>query len=155
MRIFAALMFLMLVSPVTHAQSASVESELTQLLHDFMAGASRNDPAMHNRFWAEDLIYTSSTGERFGKARIMAGFNTETLDAMAEAVAPAQPSTIYIAEEIQILVHNDMAVVAFRMTGTTETDAGTEYAYFLNSGTFLNRNNEWRVVNWQATRIPE
>ncbi len=53
------------------AQPAQAEEELTKLLHDFMEGASQNDAAMHDRFWAEDLIYTSSSGERFGKVEIM------------------------------------------------------------------------------------
>ena len=37
-------------------------AELTKLLNDFLAGASRNDIAMHDRFWADDLIYTRSAG---------------------------------------------------------------------------------------------
>ena len=41
--------------------------ELTKLLHEFLAGASRDDAAMHDRFWAEDLIYTGSSGRRIGK----------------------------------------------------------------------------------------
>ena len=44
---------------------------LTAMLHAFLAGASRNDPAVHDRFWSERLVYTSSTGARFGKAEIM------------------------------------------------------------------------------------
>jgi hypothetical protein len=34
-------------------------AELTKLLQDFLAGASRNDAAMHDRFMADDLIYTN------------------------------------------------------------------------------------------------
>ena len=30
--------------------------ELTKLLNEFLAGASRNDVAVHDRFWAEDVI---------------------------------------------------------------------------------------------------
>src|ERR1700688_358407 len=54
-----------------HAQTAPDAAELTKLLKDFLAGASRNDAAMHDRFWADDLIYTSSAGRRMGKADIM------------------------------------------------------------------------------------
>src|ERR1700688_2856932 len=53
------------------AQTAPDGVELTELLKDFLAGASRNDAAMHDRFWADDLIYTSSAGRRMGKADIM------------------------------------------------------------------------------------
>ena len=53
------------------AQTAPDASELTKLLQDFLAGAGRNDLAIHERFWADDLIYTSSTGRRIGKADIL------------------------------------------------------------------------------------
>ena len=46
------------------AQTAPDSSEITRLLKNFLAGASRNDAAMHDRFWAEDLIYTGSSGRR-------------------------------------------------------------------------------------------
>src|SRR5437660_1398367 len=39
-------------------------AELTQLLKQFLAGAGRNDVAVHERFWADELIYTSSSGKR-------------------------------------------------------------------------------------------
>ena len=40
-------------------------------LNDFLDGASKNDPAVHERFWADELIYTGSSGRRIGKADIM------------------------------------------------------------------------------------
>lgn len=136
--------FLLLTSCLLFALPSNSQSndskELTQLLHTFMKGASNNDKETHDAFWADDLIYTSSNGTRFGKAEIMAGFETET-------EVPEKPKTIYTAEDIQIKVYDDMAVVAFKMKGTT----GEEMQYYLNSGTFLKRNDKWQVVNWQAT----
>lgn len=121
----------------------STTDELTQLLHNFLEGASNNDRETHENFWAEDLIYTSSNGTRFGKAQIMAGFDNDT--------PPADtPKTVFTAEEIQINVYGDMAVVAFKMKGTT----GEAVQYYYNSGTFLKRNGYWQAVNWQATKIP-
>lgn len=148
------LLFLFTFTATTlHAQQekAQAEEALTQLLHEFMEGASENDPEMHDRFWAEDLIYTSSSGERFGKAEIMAGFNEED---NAEADTES-PSVSYLAEDIQIQLYGDMAVVAFRLMGTTETDKGIQTDHYLNSGTFVKRDGQWKVVNWQATRVPE
>ncbi len=118
-------------------------AELTALLKDFLAGASRNDAAMHDRFWAEDLIYTGSSGKRIGKADIMKDVRAETTK------EPKEPATIYTAEDIRIQQYGDTAIVAFRLVGTT----GTEVANYLNSGTFLRRNGKWQVVNWQATKM--
>ncbi|MDT8321430.1 MAG: hypothetical protein RQ826_12975, partial [Xanthomonadales bacterium] len=52
-------------------------------------GASVNDVEMHARFWAEDLVYTSSAGERRGKSEIMA-----SLRAAAGYDPFPQPKTI-------------------------------------------------------------
>ena len=53
------------------ALAATPHADLTALVEDFLAGASRNDAAVHDRFWADDLIYTGSSGRRVGKADIM------------------------------------------------------------------------------------
>ena len=47
-----------------------------QVISDLMLAflAKVDEEATHQRFWADDLIYTSSAGSRFGKAQIMAGF---------------------------------------------------------------------------------
>jgi ketosteroid isomerase-like protein len=120
--------------------------EFTQILHDFLEGASRNDRDTHERFWADDLIYTSSDGLRFGKDTIMNGFDDEPSESTSE------PTTIYTAEDIQIQLYDQMAIVAYKMKGETKTKNGPEISYYLNSGTFVKRNNRWQVVNWHATR---
>lgn len=144
---FMALLFVV-TQPVLSQESTDVQ-QLTEMLHWFMDGASRNDRDVHERFWAEDLIYTSSAGLRFGKAQIMSGFN------VSQQLQETAPAITYTAHEIQINVYDDVAVVAFRMKGETMNTEGSSVAWYLNSGTFLKRNNEWRVVNWQATRVPE
>ncbi len=53
------------------AQTAPDAAELTSLLNEFLAGASRGDAAIHERFWADDLIYTRSAGRRISKADVM------------------------------------------------------------------------------------
>lgn len=126
------------------AQSSTPEAMLTAMLHHFLDGASRSDAAIHDAFWAEDLIYTSSSGRRFGKAELMAGLPPE----------PIPPTTRYTAEEIQVRVFGGMAVVAFRMVATSEEPTLPPVQQFFNSGTFLLREGRWQVVNWHATRIP-
>jgi hypothetical protein len=131
------------------AQTAPESAELTKLLNDFLAGASRNDAAMHDRFWAEDLIYTGSSGTRRSKAEIMSGVRS------APAPKPGDPKSVYSAEEIRIQQYNDTTIVAFRLVNTTEKDGKPELTKYYNTGTFLKRNGKWQVVSWQATRIPD
>jgi Domain of unknown function (DUF4440) len=129
------------------AQTAPDAAELTKLLNDFLAGASKNDAAMHDRFWAEDLIYTGSVGRRVGKADIMA-------DVRKSPTISAGPAMRYSAEEIRIQQYGNTAIVAFRLVGTVDRGKTIEITKFLNTGTFLKRNGKWQVVAWQATRLP-
>ena len=130
------------------AQTAPDAAELTKLLNDFLAGASRNDPAVHDRFWADDLIYTRSAGRRVNKAEVMHDVRS------APAPKPTDPKTVYTAEDIRIQQYGDTAVVAFRLVATTDMGGSKAVANLLNSGTFVKRNGKWQVVNWQSTRMP-
>lgn len=143
----SVLLLLTLASGVL-AQTAPDAAELTKLLNDFLAGASRNDAAVHDRFWAEDLIYTRSAGRRVDKAEVMHDVRS------APAPKPTDPKTVYTAEDIRIQQYGDTAVVAFRLVATTDTGGSKQVANLLNSGTFVKRNGKWQVVNWQSTRMP-
>jgi Domain of unknown function (DUF4440) len=132
-----------------YAQTAPDAAELIKLLNDFLAGASRNDAEMHDRFWAEDVIYTGSSGTRRGKVEIMRDVRS------APAAKPGDPKNTYSAEEILIQQYGETAVVAFRLVNTTKKDGKTEITKYLNTGTFLKRSGKWQVVSWQATRIPD
>src|SRR5262249_37768835 len=37
----------------------------------------------------------------------------------------------------------------------TGKSGATHTSHFFNTGTFLKRNGQWRVIAWQATRIPQ
>ena len=130
--------------------TASDVEEITALLQDFLANSHKE--AAHERFWAEDLVYSSSSGLRFGKAEIMEGFesNGGAIDDADEG-----PEITYVGEDVDVRVYGNTAVVAFKLVGTpTDTASGAEAFYYFNTGTFLKRDGVWRVVAWQATKIP-
>lgn len=140
---FAGLAILILATPGVGA-SEDEHSRLSALLDRFLVGASRNDIDAHERFWNDELVYTSSSGRRFGKSDILAGIRDT-------ARQPAdEPPTVYTAEDVDIRVYGDTAVIAFRLVGTSD---GSVQEYF-NTGTFIRQDGEWRAVAWQATRIP-
>jgi ketosteroid isomerase-like protein len=131
------------------AQTAPDAPELTKLLQDFLAGAGRNDAAMHERFWADELVYTSALGRRKGKAEIMREVREEG------PPKPGDETAVYTAEEIRIQQYGETAIVAFRLVATTEKAGAKTVANYLNTGTFLKRNGKWQVVGWQATALPK
>lgn len=133
---------------VLEVGAAADEAKLTRLLREFLAGASRNDAAAHERFWAEDLIYTGSSGKRIGKADILADVR------VPPGAHPADSATTYTAEDIRVQQYGDTAIVAFRLVGTTESGGRMLVNRYLNTGTFLRRKGTWQAVSWQATKAP-
>ena len=125
------------------AQAGDADQVL-ELLDDFLANAGVR--SAHERFWADDLVYTSSGGTRTTKDAILASF----VDAPAGEAQ--SPGPVYSADEVQLKRYGDTAVVAFRLVATPPGDAPVDY--YFNTGTFVKRNGEWRVVAWQATKIP-
>ncbi len=136
--------------PSASPASAPDAATLTQLLKEFLEGAAHNDLAVHERFWADELIYTRSAGQRLSKADILHDMKTE-------AAAPKKPdegTTTYGAEDIRILQYDTTAVVAFRLVATTRKGDKTDVSNYFNTGTFVKRDNKWQAVAWQATKIP-
>ncbi|MEE4331442.1 MAG: nuclear transport factor 2 family protein [Wenzhouxiangella sp.] len=136
--LFLAITLALVCAPI--AAAAGNDAALESLIHEFLAAASVNDRAMHERFWSEDLIYTSSSGERFGKQRI--------LDGLANAV-PGAETPSYHAEALTIQRIDEVAVVTFRLVAV---GPGDDRARYFNTGVFRLENDQWRAFIWQATR---
>ncbi|MDR9418585.1 nuclear transport factor 2 family protein [Gracilimonas sp.] len=148
MKKFFTVLFLLLTPMLMYAQTTNEKEVLNDLLNEFLEGASYNDPETHDRFWAEDLIYTGSAGTRTTKADIMSGMP----DSVDRSVEPASK---YHAEDVQIQLYGDAAVVAFKLVSVTESNPSNQRMEFYNTGTFVKRDGDWKAVAWQATRIPE
>ena len=146
-RLISLTAVLLMMSFAGSAAESSDVDDLTAMLNEFLAGAGIAE--VHERFWADDLIYTSSRGTRTTKAEIMASFNAPESE---ENEDDDTPDPVYTAEDVQIQVYGDTAVVAFKLVATPP-DATVVLTYF-NTGTFLRRNGKWQVVAWQATVIP-
>lgn len=136
-------LFFLISSTVSYAQND--EQTLTDLIDEFLSKVDKKE--MHDRFWADDLIYTSSSGSRFGKETIIAGFKESNNEDSETEKGPT-----YTAENTQVkILSAEIAIVAFKLVSINAEGARTEY---LNSGTLQKRNGLWKVVNWQATKIP-
>ncbi len=137
--------FILLWCACVGQAAATVQQDhaaLTALLNTFLDGATRNDAQVHQQFWADELVYTSSAGLRFGKAELMQGVKSRG-EIAAEAI-----NMRYSSEQVQIQLYGDTAVVTFVLVGSSPS----ETLRFYNSGTFVKRDGNWQAVNWQATR---
>ena len=128
------------------AGAADVRAEIASLLNEFLARV--DDPAMHERFWAEDLVYVSAAGVVRSKAEILKSMRAGDTPGVRDK-KPDEPKTTFSAEEVKVRpLGADVALLNFRLVQR----AGEKTNYFRNSGTFAKRNGQWQAVSWQATR---
>ena len=128
------------------AGAADVRAEIASLLNEFLARV--DDPAMHERFWAEDLVYVSAAGVVRSKAEILKSMRAGDTPGVRDK-KPDEPKTTFSAEEVKVRPFGAaVAVLNFRLV----QHAGEKTNYFRNSGTFAKRDGRWQVVSWQATR---
>ena len=127
---------------VAGSTAVRAQAEISSLLHEFLSRV--NDPAMHDRFWASDLVYVGATGVVRTKPEIM--------KSVREAAAKGANYTdkdSYGAEDVQVRQYGNVAVLDFKLVA----HSGNTTDYYRNSGTFVKRNGKWQAVNWQATKI--
>jgi ketosteroid isomerase-like protein len=124
-------------------------AEITALLNQFLSPTEMARAANHDRFWADDLVYTSSGGVVRSKAEIMKSFESAP---KPEPNAAPEPAPVFTAEDVLVRPYgDDTAALTFRLV---EHDPDGAVSTFRNSGTFLRRNGKWQAVTWQATRVP-
>ena len=151
MKRLAALVVLALVASSSAraapgAPATATAKELTALLREFLDGAGRSDRAQFEKFFADDVIYTRSSGVVVTKPEIM-----KNIQARA-----TEDKSSFSAEDVTVHEFGDTAIVAFRLEGRTErADKSVELSHYRNTGTFLRRNGRWQVVAWQATKISD
>lgn len=144
------------IKPATSAgrqvdtKAERTQLEIVKLLNDFMEHV--DESAMHDRFWAEDLIYTGSAGTVQSKADIMKSVR----ESEKKAADGATGNTVirretYLALEPVVRLYGDtIAALTFRLVRHA-SDGKT--IYYRNSGLLILRSGKWQVATWQATKI--
>ncbi|MEO0575762.1 MAG: nuclear transport factor 2 family protein [Pseudomonadota bacterium] len=139
-----------------HEQDATAQKRFTKtqqplvdLLTTFLHGASYGKRQAHDRFWHDDLIYTSSNGTRTDKAQILSGISEDP------STPAEEPPTLFSADDIQVvMLSKSAAVIAFKLVAAPNDAAKTPSPatnYYFNTGTFVKERGEWRAIAWQAT----
>ncbi len=131
------------------AEPERTRAEITALLASFLSTGQNPTRAAHERFWADDLVYTSSTGKVTNKAEILKSFDEPSEERPGTS---AEPEPVYSAEDVRVRPHGEMAALTFRLVAQ-QADGTKEF--YRNSGTFLFREGKWQAITWQATRVPD
>jgi hypothetical protein len=125
-------------------------SEVAALLEQFLANVK--EPSMHERFWADDLVYVSSAGKIRAKPEVVNAVRTE-------AGQPASPATSFSAEDVTVRAYGSIAVVNFTLVAREGPPAGPRHEgktlRFRNCGVFQHNKVGWQAVSWQSTFAPQ
>jgi len=128
------------------ATAAAPHDEIASLLNEFLTRV--DDVAMHERFWADDLVYVSAKGEVRSKANILESMRAGDTPGVRDR-KPGEPKTTYSAQEVKVRpLCAGVAMLNIRLV----QHVGDKTNYFRNSGAFVKRDGRWQVVSWQATR---
>ncbi|MGM0481993.1 MAG: nuclear transport factor 2 family protein [Pseudomonadota bacterium] len=141
---YLVMVFMLCFSAVSFAND-HVVADSKKAVTEFLYGASINDPAAHDKFWADELTYTSSSGNRFGKDHLMSNLSD------AEPKKPENIRVWYSAEDIEIKTFGEAVIFNFKLVAEKK-DKVTEYYY--NTGVLIERDGRFQAVNWNATQIP-
>ena len=136
-----------------HPTPDQTRADITALLNDFLKPGNNDKTEWHERFWAEDLVYTSSAGLVKTKAEIRQSFKDAAKPAAEKsnpAIKPPAATTVFSAEDILVRPYGEMAALTFRLVAKAPDGKTTHYR---NSGTFLYRGGKWQAVTWQATKV--
>lgn len=123
-------------------------TEVEALLREFLSKV--NEPSMHERFWADDLIYVGAGGAVRTKAEIVKNVTEESTKAKADTTKKEDDGS-YDAEDVKVRQFGNVCVLNFRLVAKSEGKT----SYYRNSGTFVERDGKWQAVSWQATKEPE
>ncbi|WP_421773854.1 nuclear transport factor 2 family protein [Gracilimonas sp.] len=122
---FFAFILIAFLSSCSQVNPQQEKAALTELLGEFLTNV--DDPNMHDRLWAEDLVYTGSAGTRHGKDVIMDGMSEAESDT-AQSTGPS-----YSYDSLQVKLFGNTAALTFRLIAETPTTTGVDTSYYLNS----------------------
>ena len=120
--------------------------QVTQRVRDFLSAVPKNDPAVFQDFFADDVIYTRATGVTVTKAEILKNIDVRATD---------QPQATFEGDDFTVHSYGDLAIVNFRLVMHNVEDGKPATAYYRNTGTFMKRHGKWQAVAWQATKVPD
>ena len=147
LKIPQAVAMILLASALTAAEAQSTaKTEVTNLLREFLSKVDSSD--MHARFWADDLIYTGSSGVVKTKAEIVKSVK----EGEGKPADPKEPKVTFDADDVTVREFGNVAVLNFKLVQHT---AGQPDHFYRNSGTLVKRDGKWQVVSWQATKADE
>ena len=116
----------------------SVESHLIELERQLSDALVRQDAAVLERLWSNDLVFTFPDGKVSNKQQRLA--------AQKPAAQPAQSESVTSNDEVKVYLYGNTAVVTVLATWRGQTD-GKEYSSrFQATHVWAKQEGRWQLV---------
>ncbi len=139
LKIFSIILVLFVLTTITFAQSATekTEREITNLMSQFAAAALKNDVAVAEKLFAENMILTSQSGKVYPKK-----------DALLDLKNPFEK---YVNDEVKF-IHIDKKTVVVSYQNTRKRKTLDEAKYRVTAVWTKNKSG-WQIVSLQSSKI--
>ena len=142
MKIVLIAAFLLLASASAQAQKASgvrarhradTAQELIKLNQELIDALARGDRAVVERIYADDFVRTSTQGETFTKAQLLASLKAPE----------AGVKIVYESKDIQVFDYGNAAVLVYLSVKHTDDKGEKSDFLYRVTDTFVKRSGRW------------
>jgi ketosteroid isomerase-like protein len=116
----------------------SVEGQLTELERQLSAALVREDAAVLDRLWSNDLIFTFPNGKVSNKAQRLAG--------QKPAAQPSQSESETSNDEVKVYLYGHTAVVTVLSTWSGKENNNAYSSQFQATHVWAKQQGRWQLV---------
>jgi ketosteroid isomerase-like protein len=116
----------------------SIERQLIELERQLSDALVREDPAVLDRLWSNDLVFTFPNGKVSNKAQRLAG--------QKPAVQPSQSESQTSNDEVKVYVYGNTAVVTVLSTWSGKANNQAYSSQFQATHVWVKQEGRWQLV---------
>jgi ketosteroid isomerase-like protein len=126
--------------------SGNIEQEILTQEENLTQAKRQLDISALDRIFADDVLFTSVTGEVCGKA----GLLTEAARGISERDAAAAQGKTFVTsldkEDIKVVTHADTAVTSYRFVVRIQGEGMDVHRRYRTTNVWLKRAGHWQII---------
>jgi len=131
-------------APPTKEASVEVKQELKRINKEYDEALVRGDVATLERLFAEEFVYTSTSGEVLNKQQQLELFRSGALKIASGA-----------SDGVEVRLYGDIAVMLARFVAKGEFRGQAFDSTERYTAVWLNRKGRWQLIAEQGTLVPK
>ena len=153
--ILVSVLLILMAATAAVAQSESkaapskrgVEGQLIELERQLSAALVREDAAVLDRLWSDDLVFTFPNGKVSTKAQRLAG--------QKPAAQPSQSESETVNDDVKVYLYGNTAVVTVLSTWRGKADNKEYSSRFQATHVWAKQEGRWQLVAAHVSPVKE